>query len=364
MIAAFSTSRFPLNPAWVVTLLCTIQPVCIAADVMRFMNHPLYGRIFDTARNVYITSDDLLDRLHAEQHILVGEKHDNSEHHRLQRQILATLAGKRTSVVFEMLDDGQSSAIATLDPGDSPQIIRDKLGWDENSWSWEDYGPLIHHALSAGSRVVAGNLDRNQVLALYGGDETGLADGPAFDSLAVLNETERESIREALFVSHCEMMPRESLDPLVTIQIARDASMANAMGRALTDDVTLRTILLAGGFHVRRDVGVPRHLSHRSPQQRVAVLQLEEVDPALPEPADYAAVSRQQADYVWFTAAAPEQDYCADLRSEAGKPAVHPAHRAHLAPRWQRSPGVQFTRSDRDPVSSHSCTSGGTSAAA
>ena len=63
-------------------------------------------------------------------------------------------------------------------------------------------------------------------------------------------------------------------------------------------------LLLAGGFHVRKDLGIPLHMKDLAGIEPV-VLMLAEAG---------QTVSAEQADYVWYTAALPEQDYCAQLR--------------------------------------------------
>ncbi|MOA37723.1 hypothetical protein D3C78_1593440 [compost metagenome] len=67
-------------------------------------------------------------------------------------------------------------------------------------------------------------------------------------------------------------------------------------------------VLLAGGFHVRRDLGVPLHLADLGAAAGLQVLQLAEVG---------APVSAAQADFVWYTPAPPQQDHCAALRQRA-----------------------------------------------
>ena len=63
-------------------------------------------------------------------------------------------------------------------------------------------------------------------------------------------------------------------------------------------------MLLAGAYHVRRDLGVPLHIEDLSGKS-VAVLMLAEVG---------ETVSAAQADYVWYTPGQPEQDHCEQLR--------------------------------------------------
>ena len=96
---------------------------------------------------------------------------------------------------------------------------------------------------------------------------------------------------------------------MVRIQIARDLSLAHTATSALRPGQTV--LLLAGSGHVRRDLGIPRHLDPALAQQaRVVWMQ------AGGEP-----VPAGQADATWATPAVPEKDHCAQLREQMGQPA-------------------------------------------
>lgn len=63
-------------------------------------------------------------------------------------------------------------------------------------------------------------------------------------------------------------------------------------------------MLLAGAFHVRKDLGVPLHLADLGASEGNLVLILAEVGK---QPA------ADSADYVWYTAANAPEDHCAKL---------------------------------------------------
>src|SRR5215475_6430614 len=69
-------------------------------------DHPVVGRIWDTAAGEFIDRDALVDRLRRGRFVLLGEKHDNPDHHRLQTWLLRALvvAGRRPAVGFEMFN--------------------------------------------------------------------------------------------------------------------------------------------------------------------------------------------------------------------------------------------------------------------
>jgi uncharacterized iron-regulated protein len=111
-------------------------------------------------------------------------------------------------------------------------------------------------------------------------------------------------VREALLAqireSHCNLLPESQLPAMLAVQQQRDRRMAQALVAA-----TEPSVLVAGAFHVRRELGVPLYLKDLNAESGTQVLILAEVGSTL---------SAEAADFVWYTPAQPEQDHCAVLR--------------------------------------------------
>ena len=75
---------------------------------------PLAGRLYDTATRGIVVPAALLRRASSADFVLLGEKHDNPDHHRLQAWLLSSLVreGRHRSVAFEMLTQAQEAALA------------------------------------------------------------------------------------------------------------------------------------------------------------------------------------------------------------------------------------------------------------
>ncbi len=121
--------------------------------------------------------------------------------------------------------------------------------------------------------MVAGNLERDRTRAVGGGGLQALGDTrlATWGLTAALPASLREFQADAVYYGHCELMPRDHLEPMVDVQVARDASMAAAMVEALEwapDGV----VLIAGRGHVRDDVGVPVFLKRLRPDARIATV--------------------------------------------------------------------------------------------
>ncbi len=304
------TTKALLTP--LVALLIFLTPLFSQANAEwaapLLQNHPLVGKIYSLEQQAFITEKTLITDLQKSPYVLIGEKHDNEDHHRLELQLLESLINEpHRHVVFEMLTDKQQNKIALLTSDDSLDQIHAKLSWNDKGWPWKDYAPLIQHSLSKGANISAGNINRAIIKQIYQQKNSDtLFNKVRFQTLKNISETAKEQILNQVFESHCQLMPKAQLAPMMSIQLARDASMAHAM---LTGDEP--SILIAGSFHTQKNMGVPLHLRQVTKQASKTLL-LAEVRTNQQQPEDYASLS--EADYIWFTPKQVEKDYCEELR--------------------------------------------------
>lgn len=271
-------------------------------------DHPMIGAILETATGRAITPEALTVRLAARRYVLLGEKHDNPDHHRLQAWIVDRLvaAGRRPAVAFEMFRADQAQAIAdhlaTAPPDASG--LGDAVDWRRSGWPpWSMYAPIADVALRARLPIIAGNLAEQVVTTLRRGGLAAL--DPALTAKLRLDQPLPDEVGERLRSDirdgHCGHLPERAIEPFVAVQRARDAHMAAALRGAAADGA----VLIAGANHVRRDVGVPRAL----PAGETASLAFLEVTPAVNTPPDPRAF-----DFVWFTPRVDDRDPCERFR--------------------------------------------------
>ena len=113
-----------------------------------------------------------------------------------------------------------------------------------------------------------------------------------------------------------QVLPESQFPAMVRVQQARDYNMANNMA---IPELEKLSVLVAGNYHVRRDVGVPNYLLARESYLRredIVVLSFMEVEQGEDDPASYLQEpkTRPAFDYVWFTPAISNEDYCASLK--------------------------------------------------
>ena len=273
----------------------------------RLQNHPLVGVVVD-AQGQRVDEARVLAAFGDATTAYVGEKHDNPDHHRIEADLIAARlkAKPGSAVVFEMLDEAQAPKLAALAPADDLDAIRAKLEWPAKGWDLAVYGPLFQQALREG-RLVAGNIGKARIGQLYGGGEDLLKDDPRFATVATASPAVRAHLLDSIYEAHCRMQARDSLQPMLAIQLAKDASMAEALRRESP------AMLVAGGEHVRGDTGVPTHAGDAKDRVIVQLLEVREGATDAKAYLDEAGT----ADFYWFTPATEARDHCADVKGRA-----------------------------------------------
>jgi uncharacterized iron-regulated protein len=233
--------------------------------------------------------------------ILLGEQHDAPEHQRIHREVVEALAarGVLAGVALEMAPQGGSTAGLPRDAGES--AVQAALRWTDGSWSWAAYGPAVMAAVRAGIPVLGANLPRTAI--------RNVMTESALD--AVLPGAALEAQQQAIRLGHCDMLPETQIAPMTRVQIARDRAMAQTLASLVSPGKTV--VLLAGGRHVDRQLGVPQHLP-ASVRAKVVALRA--------GPSRDEVRSAGNADATWTTPPVPPKDYCAEMRP---RPAAAPA---------------------------------------
>lgn len=287
--------------------------------------HPLAGRIWSLANAAFVEPAEVETAVAGARFVLLGEIHDNPDHHALQAHLLAAASedGRKPAVVLEMLArDRQGDVDAYLVEGKgTAEGFGAALGWAQSGWpDYAIYRPVIEVAVAQGLPIVAGDTPREERrrIAAEGMAALGADEAAALRLSEPLGEAADAVMLDTLFDGHCGMMPREALTPLVAVQRLRDARLADAMISAGEEGA----VLIAGSGHVRKDLGVPRYLAWRTPDAASVAVGFVEVVEGRTEPALYAGGTADvppSYDYLWFTPRQQRGDPCEGLRARFGK---------------------------------------------
>ncbi len=298
MARAFATSLALLQLAG-----CSLIP----PGSLRDTDHPLAGKLWDVAAQAFIDEAELLRRAAHAEALLLGETHDNPEHHRLQAKVLAArLAnGARPALLMEQFDVDQQAAL------DEARRAGKDLAPLMRGWDWPLYRPLVALADTARLPLQAANLPRSATRPVvregYATLAAGEAQRLALD--AVWDDARQKYMAGLIEASHCGQVTPQLRDGLVRAQRLRDATLADAALGQLGRGV----VFILGRGHARRDVGVPLYLAARRPGTRMLSVGFIEVGAGKTAPTRYETERVGHMlpyDILWFTPRAERPDPC------------------------------------------------------
>ncbi|WP_425051395.1 ChaN family lipoprotein [Psychromarinibacter sp. S121] len=242
-----------------------------------------------------VTAADLTDLARADI-VVLGEVHDNPQHHLNQAAVVGT---GYAAVVFEMLTPEQAAGWDPALAGDA-EALGAALQWSEG---WPDFA--VYHPIfeAAGDAAIYGAaLPREEVRrSISEGAASVFGAGAGDYGLDLPLPGDEAAVREAdLADAHCGALPEEMLPGMLEAQRLRDAAFAKTALMALKQTGGPVAVITGNG-HARRDWGLPRALASAAPDVTVLTLgQFEDDAPDVP-PFD-----------LWLvTEAAEREDPCA-----------------------------------------------------
>lgn len=258
------------------------------------------------------------NRLQGNNVVLLGELHDNAEHHRQRLEVLrrAFAAGWRPAIAMEQFDRERQADIdrARREPEAHAQRVIDAAvppkGRAGGNWNWDFYRPFVALALEYDVPLLAVNLSNTDAARIV---REGL--GAVFDTQMLRRlkldqpapaERQRAQERE-IDIGHCNALPAKTLPAMALAQMARDAVMADLLANHQGRGV----VLIAGNGHVRRDIGVPAWFDGELRTRTLAVGYLEQ------------GVARERAtvfDAVVYAPAVVRDDPCLAFRKRIKTP--------------------------------------------
>jgi uncharacterized iron-regulated protein len=310
VVMIFQARMFLLLGLMASLMACTTIPV-YDWQSQYGQEHPLAGSIWSLRGGQRINADLDDFQLSAAPRLLIGEVHDNPDHHRIQLHLIKELIrqGHYPALVFEQFDQDQQTLVDQYLHEDL-QILAQKSRFSERGWDWAYYRPLLELAATYDLPVYAGNLSREKLKLL------GQSKPPEQLSELLqipLVEGGLDQLREDIRISHCNMVDKQMVDRMVHAQRLRDAGLARTLIEASEP-----AVLIAGNGHVRRDYGVGGILENRE-WQSVLSVGLIEVQSGMLRLEDYPELyndGKRVFDIVIFTARAHDEDPCTRFRQQ------------------------------------------------
>ncbi len=284
--------------------------------------HPLAGKVWAPASGKWLNPQGVVDAALGAGIVLLGETHDNADHHALQAWVVRELAaaGRRPLVALEMVDTDRQSVL-DRNIGDTATLGA-ALDWEKRGWpDWALYRPIVEATLAARGEIKAANLPQDLTRRIARGEQGPEVDG-RFGLDQPLPPAEEKALSADIREGHCNLLPDKAVPPMVRVQRARDAIMAEVLADQVSRPEAGPAVLIAGAGHVRADRGVPVRLGAMVPGIAMLTIGFVEVEKGKTDPAAYGEAFGAKAlpfDVVWFTGRASREDQCAMMEKHMRK---------------------------------------------
>ena len=198
--------------------------------------HPLAGQIYRVADGTQVSEAALVADASAAEFVLIGERHDNPEHHRLQARLVAALEAQSEgprAVAFEMIPAWRQLEIVEYLAADGdPAGLGEAIAWEASGWpTWTWYQPIAEAALASDAQIVAADLGVAEKRAAFA--QGAQAFRSAFVQRTGLGEPwpapMMVSLQDELRAAHCDQVSGRVVIGMMRVQRARDAMMADRL---------------------------------------------------------------------------------------------------------------------------------------
>lgn len=334
-------------------------------------DHPLVGTIYDLRAGAVSDADTLARALALARFPLLGEIHDNPDHHLWQAwgiRAISKLRGARIvegapqidMIAMEMLSVDQYDGIdkfygrnARVPRKRKPKAFGRLVNWEKSGWpDFAIYEPIIAQAQYEQIAVVPASPSRTDNRGVSKSGVAAHLGEPEVARLALAAPLEpalQTDLLAEIKNSHCGLMPEKHFPRMAEVQRYRDAVMADAL---LSAGDQKGAILIAGNGHTRRDRGVALYLEDRGvASDRIVSVGMVEVIPGKNEVSDYELKASNGAlmyDFVVFTPRKDREDPCERMKAAYAKMRSKRAGSGSEAPQHGKSTAGEASGTNKD----------------
>lgn len=229
--------------------------------------------IYDLDQKQPLTDVQALERLQAARIVLVGEHHNNADHHLAQLQIIQALhgAGRTVAIGMEMFRQDSQMALNQWTAGkmDEDQFIQ--VFNDNWTYGWKLYRPILIYARDNQLPVVGLNVSRKITaqVAYHGFESLNKEQKGALEGITCNVTPEYRDFVQKAYGAHAH--GRMNFERFCEAQLVWDSVMAlNAITYLKQHDETT-LVIVAGSGHARK-LGIPTQLAKRTAMPYVVIM--------------------------------------------------------------------------------------------
>ncbi len=229
------------------------------------------GDIFHPATGTVVKMEKMLSIVSDSQIIYVGETHDNPASHRLQLEVLKTMASRSPGEIalgMEMFTPAQQPVLDRWSAGelDEKTFLREVDWFSVWKGDFDLYRDLLQLAREKHIPVIALNADKKMVQTVGGKplDELTAEERATIPELD-LTDPYHAAMVKAIYGDHVKSEGR--LAGFLRVQALWDDTMAASIVSYLQSPKGegKKMVVLAGGNHVRHGFGIPRRVFRQFP---------------------------------------------------------------------------------------------------
>lgn len=268
-----------LSKALIFCMAIYLAPWAQADDVVSESDCVPEGRVLLPASDSWTTSVALIEQMRGQKTVLLGEHHDNMEHHRWQLQMITGLHVLHPDLVlgFEMFPRHSQPVLDRWVAGelDEDEFLK-QVKWAEY-WNFdaELYLPLLHYARMNRIPMYALNVDRALIhkVGSEGWDKVPMEEREGVSKPAPASEGYKKMLA-SVFMSHgakhgAELDVETQLESIlinpafnrfVESQSVWDRSMAEGIVKGRQEHQGAMMVAVMGSGHMMYRFGVPEQL--------------------------------------------------------------------------------------------------------
>jgi uncharacterized iron-regulated protein len=256
----------PLIQLFVLTLLAVLGACRTPATPNRMT-------VYDLEHGQLLSDTRALQRLQGARIVLVGEFHNNADHHLAQLQVIQALhrAGRKVAIGMEMFRKDSQQDLDQWTSGEMEERRFIEVFNDNWSFGWKLYRPILAYARDNRIPVVGLNVPREVTLQVaYHGfqsltpEQRGALEGVVCD----VTPEYRNFVKQA-YGAHSH--GRMKFEQFCEAQLVWDSVMAlNAVDYLKQNDERIM-VIVAGSGHTHK-LGIPDQIDKRSDLPYIVVL--------------------------------------------------------------------------------------------
>ena len=267
------------------------------ASIEGVSGHFSVGWIINMKTGKAMSFDRLIDQLESGRLILIGERHDNPEHHLIQVQILQALMDRYglLTLAMESFQKPQQQALNRYMEGSSNEetFLKDvdwKRGW---AYDYHLYRPLLLMMREKAWKILAINAP-NPIVKKVARSGLGSLEPGERSQLAVdidLDNKKHRAYLKEVFEGHTHR-DLKVFEYFYEAQCVWEDTMAQNIAEYLSENGG-RMVVLAGNGHIMNKYGIPERTVRRLKVGMATILLYPLSGPV--------TLKKDAADYVWLT---------------------------------------------------------------